>query len=249
MPNFDWEARAERVARTPEETLAALLERFPEWARGSEQWRELVGSPNPNTLFALMRSPPKSEVQACPRVFVSHKREDADLARCLAWICNRQHFEVWLDVLDPNLNAVGKSQLAREQKALLTAGIIEMGLLNCSHVLAVITPKARDSRWVPYEYGRVKDDVAVTPQAGCWLDGVSRNDLPEYFLLGAILDARAELEGWLQYEQWAWEVSRRPTAAAYPPFESVFIEKSRSCHPEQLPKPKKTVGPCQTPAN
>jgi hypothetical protein len=34
---------------------------------------------------------------------------------------------------------------------------------------------------VPYEYGRVKEDGPVTVRAACWLDGVARADLPEYF--------------------------------------------------------------------
>jgi hypothetical protein len=228
MPNFDgtsWQRENEFRA-----DVEAWVARFPEWARGAAEWRRLVASPTPEGLFALMHAPPRPALTACPRVFVSHKQEDADLARCLAWIANQHGFEVWLDVLDPDLKAVAANRaLSKEQISVLTAAIIEMGLLNSSHVLAAITPEAKSSRWVPYEYGRVKEDVPVTVRAACWLDRVARANLPEYFWLGAIFDRRSALEAWLQHECQVW-------VAPPPP--------APRCQPEALGYTPPSVGPC-----
>ena len=96
-------------------------------------------------------------------------------------------------------------------------------------MLAAITPTAKSSRWVPYEYGRVKEDGPVTVRAACWLDGVARADLPGYFWLGKIFDVRSRLEAWLQRERQVWVA---PPGARGP------------CTPEPLGYTPPHVGPC-----
>jgi hypothetical protein len=74
-----------------------------------------------------------------------------------------------------------------------------MALLNSSHVIAVMTPSTKGSQWVPYEYGRAKAPVAVSLQAGCWVDKSIRGTaLPEYLHLGHIMNSEYEIRQWLK---------------------------------------------------
>jgi hypothetical protein len=107
-------------------------------------------------------------------------------------------FDFWLDVLDPALNHPGLAALTQPQRALATAVIIEMGLLNCSHVIALMTQFTKGSEWVPYEYGRVKNVPAVSIQVACWRHPLKPHSaLAEYLLLGPIHDSEAIIGAWL----------------------------------------------------
>ena len=88
----------------------------------------------------------------------------------------------------------------RQQSAAATAGIIEMALLNSTHVVAVMTPNTAGSQWVPYEYGRVKEPVPITLQAACWVSRLV-TALPEYLYLGVITKAESDLQLWLRNER------------------------------------------------
>jgi hypothetical protein len=73
-----------------------------------------------------------------------------------------------LDILDPKLKNMKQLNLSPQDEAIAIASIIEMGLLNCLHVVATMTPQTRGSLWIPYEYGRVKDVPPVSIQAPSW---------------------------------------------------------------------------------
>ncbi len=82
---------------------------------------------------------------------------------------------------------------------MVVAAIIEMALLNSTHVMAVITPHTSGSQWVPYEYGRVKDPTPVALQAACWLhNGVSASTAPEYLYLGTTTRSEIDVNDWLR---------------------------------------------------
>ena len=117
-----------------------------------------------NTLKAIGTMPVKSY---CPyhRLFVSHRQIDKDYGLRMANLANNSGFEFWLDVLDPTLAAIpALAHLPPKQVALLTACVIEMGLINSTHVLAVMTQHTKGGEWVPYEYGRVRR----AGNTGCW---------------------------------------------------------------------------------
>ncbi len=91
-----------------------------------------------------------------PRVFVSYKKDDYKEAKDVVEEAERADFDYWLDVEDPILNAIGN--LSGPQHSIAIASVIEVALLNCSHVVAIITDQTRGSMWVPYEYSRIKED-------------------------------------------------------------------------------------------
>jgi hypothetical protein len=135
----------------------------------------------------------------CPRVFVSHKQEDEQLALQIAKVIHGKGFDVWVDVLQLPKSAPAQPNTWGE--AILIAAMIEMALINCTHLVAVMTTNTVPSRWVPYEYGRMKDDPPAKLTVSAWRDAsVAPWSLTEYMHLGPIFDSRRELEAWLQRE-------------------------------------------------
>jgi hypothetical protein len=138
---------------------------------------------------------------ARPCLFVSHKQVDVNQATRIAYLACQEGFDYWLDVLDPSLAGVGASGTTPEQMAAATAALVEMALLNSSHVMAVMTPNTKGSQWVPYEYGRVKTPQVKSLQASCWVDRVvATGPLPEYLYLGPVLKSEIDIRQWLKSE-------------------------------------------------
>lgn len=148
-----------------------------------------------------------SEPRKCPRIFVSHRRVDGAVAESIAYIACKSNFEYWLDIHDPNLLKLGKkAHLTEMQRKWLTAGIIEMALINCTHVLTVMTTNASGSDWIPYEYGRITDIPMKISRAGSWLDPVYfKANIPDYMLLGIITQSESEIKNWLSEEMLSWK--------------------------------------------
>jgi hypothetical protein len=177
-------------------------ERFPSWAIGYDEWRN-------RDVYEAINLPPLAErdnhfkMFRCPRVFVSYRHTDRAYALRVAWLANQCGFNFWLDVLDPVLTALGTSGLTGQAAAVATARIIEMGLLNSSHVVAVMTNNTTGTMWVPYEYGRVKEAPPVSIQASAWLDR-GLNYTPEYLELGAKHFTEGDIRNWLATQMNLW---------------------------------------------
>lgn len=190
MANFDWR-NAQGVS---------WAQRFPDNVRGAAAWRQQRFETRYD-LSALAERVEKARQEqssklTTPCVFVSHKQADVAKASRIAYLACQEGFDYWLDVVDPNLSGVAATPDA-EAKAIAAA--IEMGLLNSSHVLAVMTTNTQASQWVPYEYGRVKAPTVVSPQAACWVaPGLTK--LPEYLHLGPILNSESDIKIWLKAE-------------------------------------------------
>jgi len=152
----------------------------------------------------------------CPRIFVSHRQADEKHGLRIAKLATGGGFGFWLDALDPWLNALQNKppgSLSKRQETFLTAGIIEIALVNCSHVIALLTPNMRGTLWVPYEYGRVKDVPIGSLRAGAWIDpGLSPQDLPEYTVLGVMTHKEQEICSWHETELVSWSATC-PTGA------------------------------------
>jgi hypothetical protein len=196
-----------------------LPSRFPDygWVSGYAEW--VAGAANfpfANPASAIqwlddIRNAPKkaTPANACPRVFVSHRQIDEGDARRCAWLSWDKKFDYWLDVidLDPQRNkqvqafqATWNRPLTPFEEMVLLAAIIEMAILNCTHVLALMTSNTAGSQWVPYEYGRVKDKTIRG--AACWWDSttLAQGKLPEYVHLADVHGNEAEISAWLQAE-------------------------------------------------
>ncbi len=191
-------------------------DQFPEGAGGIEEWNRVIahlpnvneGEPIREQIENFQRAARRSPRQplSCPRLFISHRQSDSKYALRIADRACHVGFYYWLDVLDPSLRALGVSGSGNQaQKALATALIIEMALLNCSHLLAVMTDNTAGTMWVPYEYGRVKDLAPISVNPSAWLH-VERSTptVPEYMLLGVQHHSECEIDNWLADELKKW---------------------------------------------
>src|SRR5277367_1711016 len=97
-------------------------------------------------------------------------------------------------LLNPELLNIPSMALPGQAEAVAMASVIEIGLLNCSHVIALITPNTKGTLWIPYEYGRVKEPPPLSLGAACWVHRDYNDGLPEYLHLGPVLYAEAEIE-------------------------------------------------------
>ncbi len=155
-----------------------------------------------------MRSNPAGvakSLASSPCVFVSHKHQDVELASTLGQILIRHGLDIWLDVDDPQVQA-----LAAGGDDLALAEEIERGLIHCSHLLAVITPLTVESWWVPFEIGQarargvalallhangLREEVPLPPGLTLTLHGATPQ--PAYFEMGQQLHDIRALRGWL----------------------------------------------------
>lgn len=233
MENFYWRQPQRKVGSIEEiKGLDEIewLDRFPEGAHGREKWREYWSDYIPteeNRIpfgYTWLFDPNLFTNNKTPRVFISHRQADETEAVDIANRAWKAGFNYWLDVFDPNLQSLnkllanGNSSLSKVQECFAIASIIEMGLINCSHVLVVYTRNTKGSNWIPYEYGRVKNSPVITVQAASWVErSININSgkrFPEYMHLGKIIQHRNDindrnnpyyyLEKWFKDELGKW---------------------------------------------
>jgi hypothetical protein len=131
------------------------------------------------------------------RVFVSHQRADSKEAERVAWHATEVDFDFWLDVHDPLLMFANRPPLPTQIKSVLIAAIIEMGLLNSTHVVALQTANSRPSRWVPYEFGRAKQRLLTSWNAASWFEkGIAPDPHGDYLSLAFCAPTERYLEHW-----------------------------------------------------
>ncbi len=121
----------------------------------------------------------------CQRLFISHRKMDKQYALRMAKLAYSNGFAYWLDVLNPDLQSLSGTTHDKQLIPLLTACIIEMALINCTHVLACMTPNTIGTLWVPYEYGRIKHLPLYAANVAAWLHpNLDAQEFPEYMWLG-----------------------------------------------------------------
>ena len=176
----------------------------PAWMAYVQRVRKLAEQPETNEWLAELASAGDAlidQLRSCPTVvhptvFVSHQRQDWRWAEWVAWAATQAHFDYWLDVHDPTLTAV--SGLAAAVKSVLVAGIIEMALINSTHIVSLQTTNAQKSRWVPYEFGRTKELRCLATNAATWFEtGVAPDPNGDYLSLAFCATTSAELRKWL----------------------------------------------------
>ena len=202
MSNYFWN---EFSGRPP-------AERYPDWVEGVGMWRDFIrgdGVARQRLLDELISrrasvawGTPGTELSR-PRLFVSHRKDDEARARDVATLAQAAGFQVWLDVFDSSLQSAARASTGTPASALAVALIIEMALLNCTHVIALITPRTPGTYWVPYEYGRVKDSSPHSLRAACWIDQHVTYE-PEYLELGVKTRSDADIRDWLRGELPEW---------------------------------------------
>jgi len=150
------------------------------------------------------------------RVFISHRRDVAPWAERVAWLASRRAgLDYWLDVHDPVLRwATAALPPTDPRYAAAIAAIIEMALLNCTHAIALHTPRPAPttplppgqpappwipSQWIPYEIGRAKSRKVFSGQLAGWFHpAVSPPEVRgEYVLLADTRFSDPGVESWL----------------------------------------------------
>jgi hypothetical protein len=188
-----------------------LYSRYDEWPdlRGVDEWRRLVDYPSYEAFNEIRKiGPPAFD---CPCLFVSHRQADADYAKRIAYLATTKNFKFWLDILDPGLQSLPNMQmLSEDQKRWLIAGIIEMGIINSTHVISLITSNTIGSMWVPYEYGRITGIPTVSGRACAWKHPGLQYYFPEYLLLGNVTQNEYDINNWLQAEMNVWRPINSP---------------------------------------
>jgi hypothetical protein len=157
-------------------------------------------------VFVAAVTPGAPGLPPCPEcnVFVSHRarKPEEHWAEQIAWHATQHGYGYWLDVRDPTLTALNGSNIPSPAREILIAAAIEMALLNCSHVIAVITADSAGSQWIPYEFGRAKVRLMVSRQCSIWLDnGMTQADCGEYVYLGPAHASTRDIERWLRQER------------------------------------------------
>jgi hypothetical protein len=139
-----------------------------------------------------------------PRAFVSHRQLDGPVAEQIAWQASQAGKDYWLDLHDANLQLANQTiPPSHPRHALIIAAIIEMALLNCTHVIATHTKNSLGSKWIPYELARAKTRKVFTGQTAGWFDPAwfpqyrPHESQGEYIVLADILHTRAEVDRWL----------------------------------------------------
>lgn len=147
-----------------------------------------------NRLFTEEEIPNRPLPQT-PCLFISHKMQDYKEALRIAYLANENGYDIYLDILDPLL----QNLVNNNGNAILIANLIELGLLNSTHLIAVMTPNTAASRWVPYEFGRVKEHKLVSTHTASWVDNAVPS-LPEYLFLCPRYHSENDVKKWLQKE-------------------------------------------------
>jgi hypothetical protein len=112
---------------------------------------------------------PRRLPSAGPVVFVSHQRLDIKEAERMANLARNHGMDYWLDIHDPLLILANKQISPSDARyPIIIAAIIEVALLNSTHLIAVHTKNSLASKWVPYELGRVRDRRIRSTNAGGW---------------------------------------------------------------------------------
>jgi hypothetical protein len=187
-------------------TTASAASGVEDWIQFITRLRELAGQQPGPERDAALRTALDSLVHQLrfkpmlkqPTVFVSHQRNDAVWADWVAWAATDAHFDYWLDIHDPKLVTANALALPPQAKSVLIAGIIEMALTNCTHVVSMQTTNAQNSRWVPYEFGRAKERRLLATNAASWFEkGVTPCASGDYLWLAFCAFTSGDLKTWL----------------------------------------------------
>lgn len=210
MANYNWQLQEERDLAVRYSKLPDILGALA-WRRGLELLVARDLTLNVPWLNDISRCRADNR-RNCPRVFVSHRQSDAVLASRLAYLAQQEGFDYWLDVMD--LPVEKTAQILRIEATLgrpltvfeinvLQAAIIEMALINCTHVVALMTQRTAGSQWVPYEYGRVDRGGKACNPAVAYVhpDSAAIKGLPEYLYLAPIYEREKDFCDWLITEK------------------------------------------------
>jgi hypothetical protein len=135
---------------------------------------------------------------ATPCVFISHQRSDAHRGEWVACLTDHHGIDYWLDIHDPTLIFVNGSSMSSPVRSLLIAAVIEIALLNSTHVIALHTGNSLASRRVPYEFARANARGLTSLQAAGWFaSGQSPATCGDCVQLAVMAHDEPQIGSWL----------------------------------------------------
>ncbi|MEM6724453.1 MAG: toll/interleukin-1 receptor domain-containing protein [Bacteroidota bacterium] len=127
------------------------------------------------------------------RVFISHRQKDKTWSLAFAAVLQAHGIDYWLDICDPRL-----SNPHKKLPPIGIANIIEIALINSTHVVALISKNSAGSAWIPYEYGRIKSPNSHIGNVCAYNCLPSGRSLPEYMQLSKVGYSDMDVVQWIQ---------------------------------------------------
>ena len=110
------------------------------------------------------------------RVFISHKKEDRDVAKKVADYIMEAGIDVYFDEYDTTINR-------NDPKSVVAA--IKRGMQLSTHMIVIFSNKTIKSTWVPWEIGY--GDSTSTEIAILKMIDIKKNQLPDYMQVAKVL--------------------------------------------------------------
>ena len=110
------------------------------------------------------------------RVFISHKKEDRDVAKKVADYIMEAGIDVYFDEYDTTINR-------NDPKSVVAA--IKRGMQLSTHMIVIFSNKTIKSTWVPWEIGY--GDATSTEIAILKMIDIKKNQLPDYMQVAKVL--------------------------------------------------------------
>ncbi len=104
-----------------------------------------------------------------PRVFISHQKNDSDVARTIADYLQEAGIDIYFDQYDSSINR-------SDPKSVVSA--IQSGIESSTHMIVLFSPNTLGSMWVPWEIGYAYNSTVSLSVLRT--KGVLKNELPEY---------------------------------------------------------------------
>lgn len=185
-------------------------------ALAPDEWRLAIFANFLNALDADVPQSAAAKMRSDPIVFVSHQRSDVAEAERIAHLARNHGIDYWLDVHDPVLRLANRT-IPKEDLLypIIIAAIIEMALLNSTHLIAVHSVNSMNSKWVPYELGRIRDRHIWSLNTGGWFHPrIDPRQCGDYVHLSLItLGGEYVVTSWLQN----WARGRHLAPLDWPP--------------------------------
>jgi hypothetical protein len=187
---------------------------------GAEAWERLLREARDDPFRAFddflrdIRQTDPELKKAC--VFISHRQADWERAEDVAKIIEGEGFNCWLDIHDPLLQWA-TPLAASPGGAVLIAAIIEIALLNSTHVIALHTSESRGSKWIPYELGRAKARSIFSKQAAGWFEDKDLlKTCGEYVYLAVQTFSDDHIRHWLKHSPQSGKIGAKGGLFAKP---------------------------------
>lgn len=111
---------------------------------------------------------PKPTVEY-PRVFISHQKNDSEVASKIADYLVEAGVDIYFDQYDTTIDRSNPQSVVQA---------ISYGINNCTHMLVVFSPNTLDSMWVPWEIGYAYTFPVTIGVLR--IKGVPKSELPDY---------------------------------------------------------------------